>query len=403
VRILLVHNSYRQPGGEDQVFEAEAALLEEHGHQVFRLTKHNGDISELGALSLAIATVWNRDAYREVRGLVQRHKVSVVHFHNTLPLISPAGYYAAQTSGAAVVQTLHNYRLLCAGATLYRDNSVCEDCVGGAVPWRGVLRRCYRNSVLASGGVAAMLGVHRLSGTWTNKVTRYIALTEFARKKFVEGGIPEHMISVKPNFVAKPSAGGRADDRARSGFLYVGRLAQVKGVASLVEAARRADVGLRIVGDGPLAVGGLPDKVVALGQQDKERIFQEMRSSAALVLPSLWYEGFPMVVAEAFAQGLPVIASDIGGLPEIIEPGVTGLLFPPGDAEALAGRLSWAATHLDAMREMGRNAYRAYVAKYSPEQNIQALISIYEQALSTHIAGRAGYAAKGEVCGKPLG
>ncbi|MGE3934275.1 MAG: glycosyltransferase, partial [Rhodospirillaceae bacterium] len=298
--------------------------------------------------------------------------------HNTFPLISPAVYAAARDGGAAVVQTLHNFRTLCVKAQLLRDGAVCEDCVGRAVPWPGVVHRCYRDSLVASGAAATMLTVHRAAGTWRRAVDRYVALTGFARDKFVAGGLPAARIAVKPNFLDSP-APAAAGPEARSGGLFVGRLSPEKGIGVLAAALARGPVPLRIAGEGPVAVAAAPD-LTLLGRIDAGAVAREMAAAAYLVVPSVWYEGFPMVIVEAFARGLPVIASRIGSLAEIVEDGVTGLLAAPGDAADLAAKMRWAHEHPGEMAAMGRAARARYEALYTPERNYAMLMEIYAAA-----------------------
>ncbi len=246
--MLLLHNRYQQPGGEDQVFAAEGNLLEAHGHQVLRYTRHNDQVTDQNPLALAGATVWNQAVYRELRTLIRRERPQVAHFHNTLPMISPAAYYAARAEGVPVVQTLHNYRLLCPNALFYRDGQVCEDCLGKAVPWPGVVHACYRESRASSGAVATMLTAHRAIGTWKKAVDMYVALTEFARQKFVQGGLPAEKIVVKPNFIEPDPGSGEGRGHYA---LFVGRLSQEKGVDTLLAAWEQLGekVPLKIVGD----------------------------------------------------------------------------------------------------------------------------------------------------------
>lgn len=263
MEILIIHNYYQQSGGEDQVFTAEANLLEAQGHQVLRYTVHNDAVANINPMTLAGVTVWNRAIYRDLRQLLRQEKPQVVHFHNSFPLISPAAYYAARSEGVPVVQTLHNYRLLCPNAVFFRDGQVCEDCLGKFVPWPGVVHACYKESRATTGMVAAMLTVHRVLQTWTETVDLYIALTQFARQKFIQGGLPAEKIVVKPNFVHPDPGPGEG----RGGYaLFVGRLSPEKGIGILLTAWEklRGKVDLKIVGDGPLApqvvkdVGRLP-------------------------------------------------------------------------------------------------------------------------------------------------
>jgi glycosyltransferase involved in cell wall biosynthesis len=298
--------------------------------------------------------------------------------HNTVPLVSPSLYWAAARAGVPVVQTLHNFRLMCLNALFLREGRVCEDCMGH-VPWRGVARACYRGSHAASAALAGMLTLHRGLGTYRNKVARYIALNEFCRGKFIEGGLPAECVVVKPNFVdfdmPKPVS--------REGLLFVGRLSVEKGVATLAEAMQLLpEARLRVAGDGPEAglLGGVAG-VTRLGSQPGEAVRQEMSRAMALVVPSIWYENFPRTIVEAFACGLPVIASRIGALADIVCDGETGLLFEPGNPRDLADKMAWAQSHPEQMAAMGRKARAHYEAEFSAEVNYRRLIEIYDEAI----------------------
>ena len=249
--ILLVHNRYRQRGGEDRVVDSEIALLRDNGHKVVTYIPDNLDISQKGPL-LALQTIWNKKTYSDITKIIVTDKPAIVHFHNTLPLVSPSGYYAAGAMGIPVVQTLHNYRLSCVNALLFREGHACEDCLGNFVAWRGVTRRCYRNSYASSATVAAVSSIHRLMGTWRSKIDAYIALSEFSRRKFIAGGLPADKITVKPNLISDKPA---IDRRPRGYILFVGRLSAEKGIEILLKAWERLahPVELRIAGDGPLA------------------------------------------------------------------------------------------------------------------------------------------------------
>jgi glycosyltransferase involved in cell wall biosynthesis len=201
MHILAVHNLYQIRGGEDECYEAEVKLLKDAGHQVDRYEETNDRIAALSKTQMAIKTVWSQEAYQTVKRQLTGQAYDVVHVHNFFPLISPSIYYAAHEQGVPIVQTLHNYRLLCPNALFFRNGNVCEECIGKAIPYPGVVHGCYRESRTASAGVVAMLAFHRAKNTWIDTVDRYIALTEFARQKFIEGGLPAEKIVVKPNFV----------------------------------------------------------------------------------------------------------------------------------------------------------------------------------------------------------
>ncbi len=379
LKILVCHNSYQQRGGEDTVVEAEIELLRSKGHSVDVYLKDNSSIENTPALKLAKETLWASSSYSDISRLIQGFKPDVIHVHNTFPLISPSLFWAANRGKVPVIQTLHNFRLLCPQAMFLRDGKVCEDCLG-TVPWRGAVRGCYRGSVLPSTVLAGMVTVHRAMGTWQNKVTRYIALNEFCRGKFIEGGLPAERVAIKPNFVdfePPPPA-------ERRGFLFVGRLSSEKGMDVLANAHRRVEGGaLRVAGTGPDAplINDVPG-LTALGALQMEQVRQEMGAAIALVLPSIWYENFPRTLVEALGCGLPVIASRIGALAELVKDGETGLLFEPGNAEDLATKMQWALANPLAMATMGRNARKQYEAEYTAERNYQQLMTIYESAIA---------------------
>ena len=383
MKVLLVHNHYQQSGGEDAVFAAEGRLLEAHGARVIRYTAHNDDVAALGRLALASSTVWNQQHYRALRAVLKRERPDVMHVHNTLPLISPAAYYAARAEGVPVVQTLHNYRLLCPSANFLREGKVCEECLGKSLPYPGMVHRCYRGSLAASSAVVTSLAVHRALGTWTDQVDLFIALTEFAKRKHVEGGLPEERVTVKPQFVeADPGPGDGAGGYA----LYVGRLSEEKGIQVLLAAwaALGESIALKVVGDGPLSStlsgAARPPGVEWLGRQPPAVVHALMQRASFLVLPSVCYEGFPLVIVEAFATGLPVITSDIGSPPSLVEDGATGLHFRSGDPHALAARVGWASAHTDHLAAMRVRARRQYETRYTARHNYDLLIQAYECA-----------------------
>jgi len=378
LRVLVCHNRYQLRGGEDSVCESEVELLREHGHEVRIFERSNAELNEGSKLAAAVETVWSRESARAFQAALAEFKPQVVHVHNTFAKISPAIYWEAARAGVPIVQTLHNFRLMCPQAMFLREGKVCEDCLG-KLPWRGAARGCYRGSVAQSTVLASMVTVHRAAGTWRNKVTRYVALNDFCRRKFIEGGLPADRIVIKPNFVDfdAPPAG------ARNGFLFVGRLSTEKGIETLVNAARSVDGAvIRVAGTGPEAhlLDGVQG-VQALGALDGDAVRQQMSSSTALILPSIWYENFPRTLVEAMACGLPVIASRIGALAELVQEGVTGLLFEPGNAADLAAKLTWANNHPEEIRAMGIRAREIYEEKFTARRNYAQLMEIYEDAM----------------------
>lgn len=378
MRVLIVHNVYQQQGGEDSVVDAEVELLLSRGHAVELYSRNNNEINTIPRLSLTGQMFWSGRTNTDIAELIANFLPDIIHVHNTFPLISPSLYWAASKAGIPVIQTLHNFRLLCPQAMFLREGNLCEDCLGH-IPWRGVVHGCYRESKVQSAALAGMLLTHRAIGTWQNKVTRYIALNEFCRQKFIEGGLPAERIVVKPNFVdfSEPS------EIPRKGFLFVGRLSAEKGVEVLATAVRQLnDANLRVAGSGPESsqldnIAGLQ----LLGALSGEAVRIEMNHSMALILPSIWYENFPRTLVEAFACGLPVIASRIGALAELIEDSITGLLFETGNAHDLAAKMQWAQNNPEQMRKMGQNARLKYETEYTADQNYDQLVAIYRDAI----------------------
>ena len=377
-RVLIVHNGYQHKGGEDTVVEAEEQLLRQRGHQVALFSRHNDDIHKVSKLALVANTFWASGVAADFAAELERFQPDVIHVHNTFPMISPVIYWVAAKHHIPVVQTLHNFRLLCPQAMFLREGKVCEACMGG-VPWRGVVHGCYRDSKVQSAVLAGMVSFHRLLGTWQDKVTRYIALNEFCRQKFIQGGLPAERVVIKANFVDFP----RPAVTERSDFLFVGRLSAEKGVDVLARAARQTQVQIQVAGSGPeQARLEQVANIQLLGALSTDAVRLKMSESLALVLPSVWYENFPRTLVEAFGCGLPVIASRLGAMAELVEEGVTGLLFNPGDADDLAAKLQWAQAHPEQMRVMGEAARARYEAFYTAEINYQQLMAIYRDAIA---------------------
>ncbi len=383
MRILLAHNTYQHKGGEDSVFLAEGNLLRESGHEVLEYTKSNDSIKQHGSIRVAVDAVWAHQSYKELRREFRNTRPDVVHVHNYVPRISPAIFHAAHAEHVPIVQTLHNFRMVCVDGMLMRDGAICEKCVEKRIKWPGVMHGCYRNSRLASATVASMLSIHDLLGTWQHKVTRYITLTEFQRNKLISAGYPAKRMVVKPNFC--PDSGATAasnPDRNRG--LFVGRLSHEKGIDILVEAAQNCSVPIDLIGAGPkldAVKAAAPDNLHVHGYVDDADMRKMQETASFLVLPSIVYEGFPMVIPEAFSMGIPIIASRHGGMREIIEDGVTGLHFAPGDANDLRAKIEWASENPDKMREFGRNARHVYETRFSPKQNLDILTGIYRDAI----------------------
>jgi glycosyltransferase involved in cell wall biosynthesis len=382
MRILQVHTRYRETGGEDMVVDAEAALLTQAGHEVVRFAAENPVGVVSAATSLAMSA-WNPVSALKLQSAVRRVRPDVAHVHNTWYALSSSVLPVLHGAGVPVVMTLHNFRLLCANALLFRDGRPCRDCVGTG-PWSGVRHRCYRGSFVASAAAAGAIATNRALRTWHRHVRLFLALSQFARGQFIHGGIPASKIRIKDNFVADPGPRDRLPS-ASGTILYVGRLSPEKGIATVLDAWRLLDdtgLELVIVGTGPLRSElqrAAPPNVVFKGHVPSSEVRRLMLGARALVLPSIWYEGQPMAVLEALASGLPVLASKLGGNGALLEPAGARWLPTPGDAASWARGL--ALLQDDAQVDhTGARLRRLYEDRFSERIGLQRLEEIYLQA-----------------------
>jgi glycosyltransferase involved in cell wall biosynthesis len=380
VRILILHSRYLSgaASGENRVVDDEARLLTEGGHQVDVWDPSPHNVHGLRLMGTAGRAIWSTDATARVRGLIRRSKAEIVHCHNLFPVLSPAVLRAARDERAAVVMTLHNYRLLCLPATFIRDGRVCEDCLG-RTPWPGVVHACYRDSTLGSAALATSLSLHNAFHTF-DRVTKYLAVSGFVRLKYVEAGWPDDRIEVKSNFAwenPKREGPGRY-------FLYLGRLSPEKGVATLVSAWRRSSARLLVVGDGPTEAAlkaDAPPNVEFRPTVSPAEVPALIQEARALLLPSVCYEAQPRVILEAYAAGVPVLASDLGALPEAVPPD-SGLLVAPGDAGAWANAVERLLDDRESER-LGEGAWRLWRDRFSPERALQNLEDAYRRAAAS--------------------
>jgi glycosyltransferase involved in cell wall biosynthesis len=377
MRVLMIHNFYQIPGGEDGIVRAEISMLKENGVEVDLFSVTNDVINgRLARVRAAIQVVYNPLSRRALAQKLAAYTPDVVHIHNFFPLLSPSVFDACRAAGVPSVLTLHNYRILCPTALLHADDkdtrrSLLQSC------WWTVPKKVYRNSMAATLALAAMVEFHKRVGTWKRKVDRFIVLTDLAKRTFTTGGLPAERICIKPNWVPRPPDLGR---RQREGALFVGRLDEQKGVRVLLEAWKDLDCPLRIIGDGPLedlVRQSRNDRIVYLGRQPQGIVQREMHAARFLVLPSIGDEMFPVTVLEAYASKLPVICSDLPSLRGLVDSGVTGLRFRPGDAPGLAAQVRWAIGNPSVLQECGNRARMRYEERYTPEANFAQLIEIY--------------------------
>lgn len=388
--MLVAHTYYRQRGGEDGSFEIERALLEDRGHEVMSFTRSNEALAGMNRVQAAAATIWNRRIGKEIAGVVDRFGPDVVHFQNTFPLFSPAAYRAARSRGAAVVETLRNYRISCVNGLLFRDGEVCELCLGKPVAVHGIRHACYRDDRPASAVVAAMNGVHHAAGTWRHAVDRYIVLSDFAREK-LRTVLPVEKLSVKPNFLHPDPGPG---DGSGAYAVFVGRLTEEKGVRILLEAWSQIDdaIPLVIIGDGELensvraSAEASQGRVRFMGRLDQASVLEVVGDAGLLVFPSRWYEGMPRTIIEAFARGTPVVASRLGTPADMVDEGYTGRLVQPGSAVHLAEVVTDLIRSPALLRSMRTNARAVFMKRYSADRNHDRLMQIYEAAIEERTA-----------------
>ncbi len=384
MKILQVHNDYQFKGGEDRVLYNEHELLKANGEEpsIFMVT--NDDITTFSLrVKIALTAHYSKWGKRLMADQIAGFKPDIVHVHNFFPQLTPSIYDACIDASVPIVQTLHNYRLMCPGGLLLRDGKICEVCISKS-PYNAVVQKCYRNSYIGSLSVAHMVSCYRKKRIW-DKVDHFITLTNFAKNKFIEAGFPEKKLSVKPNFNSDDVLNIKSIRKKQA--LFVGRISQEKGISILIDAWKNIDLKLFVAGDGPL----LPllrhkenDNIILLGKQTREKVAELMRESSFLILPAISYEGFPMVIAEAFSHGLPVICSQLGGMAEIVEDGVTGLHFEAGNANDLAKKVTLMINNPEKCKLMGENAKKVYLEKYTPEKNYQMLINIYKNVLADY-------------------
>jgi glycosyltransferase involved in cell wall biosynthesis len=392
MKILLVHNQYQIPGGEEVVFEQERELLERAGHTVLTYCRTNYEAESYSGVrkfTLVKNIAWSADTTAAIGQLLRQEKPDVVHVHNTFMMISSSIFAACHEAGVPVVQTLHNFRMFCPAANFIRDGKVCEECADHSL-LRGIGHGCFRNSRAATATVALMIKTQRQRRSYADF---HIALSEFSRQKFIANGLAPEKLWVKPNFVS-PDPGERGAEGAYT--IYAGRLSEEKGLDTLLNAWRQlqCDIPLMIVGDGPL-LGPLQKQAAELGlgsvtfagRLSRPETQAAIKAARFLIAPSQCYENFPMGIAESFACGVPVVCSRLGGMKELVEAGHTGLHFTPGNAAELANQVQWAWAHPEQMRAMGKQARREYLNKYTAEKNYPLLMEIYQRATAAEPAG----------------
>ncbi len=391
MRVLIVHGAYQQFGGEDSVVRAERELLERHGDEVLLYSRHNDEIKEFGAIEKANffpQTVYSWKSSNEISDVVHGFRPDVAFVHNVYPLLSPSVYHKLHSLGVPAVQVLHNFRPFCPNGFYYTQGQICEACKDGNY-LNAVRKRCYKDSYALSALYALTLGSNRLAGM-VNKISGFICLTEFFKIKMQEAGVPDSKLFVRPNFVYAPPLIANGNDTGNYA-IYMGRLSPEKGCWTLIRAfGQMPQIPLKILGTGPLEQE-LKDyvrqkgmtNVQFLGFKSGDEKWQLLRNSLCLVVPSEWYENFPVTVLEAFMAAKPVVASRMGGLPYIVDEGQSGLLFEAGKAGELAQKIQSLVGDPAGAARMGACGRRLSETKYGPEQGYNNLMKVFSQVQAT--------------------
>lgn len=382
MKILMAHNFYKIGGGEDKSYAAEASLLQKNGHEIIRYEVYNKKIQGARKITAALGTVWSIDSQRAISKICREKSVDIAHFQNTFPLLSPSVYFAAKKSGAIVIQSLRNYRLVCANAMLFRNGSICEECLGMFAPINSVKHSCYKDSTIGSAVVTSMIGINRLIKSYENGVDIYVAVSEFLKKKYVESGFDPDRIVVKSNILMSDPGFAKGGKQA----VYVGRLSQEKGILSLVKCwiENRIDYPLVVVG-----TGEMQDELVKIsegsnisivGEKSTSEVYRIIGESSLLIVPSLWHEPFGRVVIESYALGTPVLVSDKGGLPELILPGETGYIYNVDLKGDLARKINMTLDRIASGHITREKCREYYELNFTPEANYVKMMEIYRKA-----------------------
>ncbi|MBO3699734.1 glycosyltransferase family 4 protein [Roseivirga sp. E12] len=379
MRILQVHNIYIGKTGEEAVVNEEKKILEENGHQVIQYIKNNSDIndsSKLAKAKLLLSLTSSKTVALEFEELLNTECPDICHVHNTFPLITPVIYQVCKRLNVPVVQTLHNYKMICTNSLLFRDGKVCEQCLNKNL-YNSIKFKCYRNSHLATAAQAHVIQYHRKKGTWDNLIDKYICLTEFQRDKLVSGGLKREQTVVKPNFLSYEGRNIQREDF----FLFVGRLNDSKGLQDLLHLFRHNKSSQFILigkSDNPEVFREF-DNVTHLGERDREDVLEYMSRCKAVIFPSIYYEGMPIVILEAFAHKKTVITRNTGAMSTMIGDGFNGLKYE--QITELVEKVEHL-QHDDKLAEqLGNNAFQDYCNKYSKERGYENLLKVYASVL----------------------
>ncbi len=393
MKILVVHNYYREAGGERVSLSAQVSLLQSRGHDVIQFTRNSSEIDEYNIfrkVKFFQETVFSSQTYRDITAIIKENKPQIAHIHNVFPLISPSVYLALHNHNIPIVQTIYNFRFLCPNGLFYTNGQICEKCILGNT-FHAIRFRCFRNSRSLSALYGLTIALHRKVGTF-DLIKAFVVPAEFTGQKLIEGGIAtkENMHTIKyilPKNVPQMRVGNLSKEKVD--FVFIGRLSREKGIWTLLHAFRKIKgVTLKILGDGPLIVSiqswlqqNHISNIELVGFVSGQKKWELLSSAVATIVPSIWYENSPFTVLESMAVGTPVIGSAIGSLPEIIQHQKTGLLFKPGDSEDLFQKLEWIKNNPEKGLQMGRNAQIEFKLQYDSEIYYHQLMAIYKSFL----------------------
>ena len=384
MNILIIHNKYKISGGEESVVLNEEHLLKNHGQRVKIVYFNNAEISGVfQKIKVATGILYCNTSKKSLKTEIKNFSPDVIHVHNIFPKISPSIFFLANKLNIPIVQTIHNYRMICPSATLLFNGRVFEKSLDQSFAWSAIKHKVYRNSYLQTFILAFHNFFHNLIDTWKSKVSGFIFLTDFAKRKFIDSKLllDENKLFIKPNFVEDK---GFNYEREKH-FLFVGRLSEEKGIDVLLESFSNTEHIIRIIGTGPIEsrvvkAAFVNPNIVYLGKQPSKRVIEEMKVCRALIFPSVRYEGMPMTILEAYSTGCPVIASNLGAMADLIVDGYNGLHFKVGDRLDLLEKL-------DGLTDkMSLNARKSYLEQFTPEQNYKVLMSIYKRVIDEKIA-----------------
>ena len=383
MKVLIVHNFYKVRAGEFSVLKNEIKLLKDNGNEVITFYKDNKNIKSFySKVIYFLRIVYSKNIFKEFDYYLKQNKPDVIHVHNFFPIMTPAIFFAAKKNNIPIVHTLHNYRLICPTATLMHNNRIYEKSIINS-PFSTIIDKVYRNSYLGTFALARMISYHKKYNTWDTQVDKFIALTNFSKSKFIEANFLSDKIEIKSNFVFDMYD---PDSDKKEYALFVGRISEEKGIRYLIKAWEKIDYKLIIAGTGPLenfVKSQLNEKIIFLGKQSKEGIRSLMNAASFLVMPSIWYEGFPMVILEAYSAGLPVLGSRIGSIEEVVLDNITGLHFEPNQSRDIVKKVNTIIKDRELLKKISKNARKEYLEKYTPSKNYDILKNIYNSVIES--------------------